>query len=320
MRKFLKNIAVTCLMAVFGGNSVSHAHLPEYSPSYRPWWVYNTFEKWEVVNDTICGEGAQWNFYFLTGFTVSLNGKEYIPFVSEPQQYHTAKSFGAAPSRTRGSSFTPVLAQGEHYTIGIRRESGKVYANYDEYRHYLNYMHTHEPPYNFLLSFGNPDYFPYRVTDEGEVILYDYTMQEGDVYARVEGYEDILVSAVGEVTIGDGTPRRRLELSNGLVLIEGLGCINSTGMLLDYLNPSKNRKEYVSYLEWYCEKDFELINDFASGIKVKDTYTSGIAASEIDSPSTSGNAFDLQGRRIPEGMKPQRGVYIREGKKYHFNY
>ena len=37
----------------------------------------------------------------------------------------------------------------------------------------------------------------------------------------------------------------------------------------------------------------------------------------IDSPQET---FDLQGRRIPEGMKPQRGVYIREGKKYHFNY
>ena len=33
----------------------------------------------------------------------------------------------------------------------------------------------------------------------------------------------------------------------------------------------------------------------------------------IDSPQET---FDLQGRRIPEGMKPQRGVYIREGKKF----
>ena len=79
MRRLFKKLVFVCLLVVFGEKTVCHAHLPEYVSSDRPWWVFNTFEKWEVVNDTICGEGVQWNFFFLNGNTVTLNGKEYKP-------------------------------------------------------------------------------------------------------------------------------------------------------------------------------------------------------------------------------------------------
>ncbi len=311
MRRLFKKLVFVCLLVVFGEKTVCHAHLPEYVSSDRPWWVFNTFEKWEVVNDTICGEGVQWNFFFLNGNTVTLNGKEYKPFVSEAPLYSTAKGFKAVSATPKATPFT--LKQGENYTIGLRNEDGKVYANYDEYIHYLNYTSTHQPPYNYLYSFGNPDCFPYRVTDDGEVILYDYTMQEGDVYAHVDGCADILVSVVSEVTLADGKPRRRLDLSNGLVIIEGLGCVNSTGMLLDYLNPANSREGFFSYLEWYGEENGDFINDFATEIKIKDTGTSSISAPETSFDRQNSIVYDLQGRRLK--TVPEKGVYFRGGKK-----
>ena len=198
------------------------------------------------------------------------------------------------------------------YTIGIRREDGRVYANYEEYMEYLNYRYTHEPPYNFLMSQGNPDYIPYHLTDDGEIILYDYNMSVGDSYRHVDGYADITVVSKNMVTLSDGKYHRRLTLNNGLVLIEGLGCVNSNGLLLDYLNPSEECRQQFSYLYAYYEKGKELFTFKEMPITI---VSQNVADTEvITKNATVSSFFDLQGRRLTG--QPRHGLYIREGRKY----
>ena len=176
---------------------------------------------------------------------------------------------------------------------------------------YLKYRYTHEPPYNFLYSYGNPEYIPYHLTDDGEIILYDYNMEAGDSYRHVEGYQDITVVSKDMVTLADGEHHRRLTLNNGFVLIEGLGCINSAGLLLDYLNPSQEYQQRFSYLNTFYEAGIETFS-FKEGPIV--VVNQGIVNTKsFSNRTTDSSLFDLQGRRLT--TQPRRGLYIKDGRK-----
>lgn len=227
---------------------------------------------------------------------VSIDGKTYYMFYSRPAAY---------PTTSRSAGKTAGDDGLRYYTLGIRKADGRVYVNYAEYLDHLSKTGFSELEEGFL---GNPDHVPYHITDDGEMILYDYTMEVGDQYRHVDGYEDVSVVEKDMVTLNDGAEHRRLTLSNGLVLVEGLGCINSTGLLLDYLNPATDNNWLGASLA-YVETD--------SGYLFKDeTYTphvDGVMTIHNSPELPSQLAYDLQGRRL--SSPPTKGIYIQDNKK-----
>ena len=115
--------------------------------------------------------------------------------------------------------------------VGLREEGGRVYADKEEYLALMNDT-------TVWWNIGSSSYIPYEETKDGtELVLYDFTMQPGDKFRHLDGYEDIEVISTGTTVTLDGVTRRTLMLSNGYELIEGIGCTNSPGTLLFYLNP-----------------------------------------------------------------------------------
>ena len=258
-------------------------------------WIYGFSHNWQFEDDAvICKDVTYWT-YTLSSQVINLNGKVYHPIVSEP-----------AVAITRGGKDG---SDERWYAVGIRKEGGRVYVNYEDYMKYLS------RPYNGANtnpSFGNPSYVPYPVTNEGELILYDYTMEIGDTFQSIEGYDDISVVSKDIVIYDDKNERRRLTLSNGLVLIEDIGCINSNGHLLDYLNPSPLYEGYFSYLKQALTANYNSV--YKTDMKVIDDTELGGDVVRKSNRSLVPSFYDLQGRRL-QG-KPEKGVYIQDGKKY----
>ena len=93
-----------------------------------------------------------------------------------------------------------------------------------------------------------------------------------------------------------------------------MGCINSNGMLIDWLNPAEEYQSNFTYLD-YCADDwnkpFNIIYTHEdSGLYVVDTNPAGIES--LHSPDQH-VLFDLQGRRLSQ--KPECGAYIQAGRK-----
>ena len=129
------------------------------------------------------------------------------------------------------------VAEYRHLDIDLREENGRVYVDKEQY---MNVMGIKDIP---LYSIpGDTSYIPYRETPDGELILYDINMEIGDRFLTVEGHDDIFVIRVDTISFLDDygrqsdVKRKRIILNNGLFVIEGVGCINSPGGLLCYLN------------------------------------------------------------------------------------
>ena len=255
-------------------------------------WKYISLADWYEQQSTYYGYlNMRWFYYGEGGEydTMEIDGKTYTIIHSE----------GLAFPSTRRR--VPDVDMGEHY-LGIRKEGGRVYANYANYLHHLG-----EPGSFFR---GDVNYIPYHLTDDGEVILYDYTMEVDDKYRCMDGYEDVSVVAKDVVMLEDQMEHRQLTLSNGLILIEDVGFINSPGMLINYLNPIEYEKEVFSFLEYkridetmlYTGEHYNIVDKTYLG--VSDPMTKESAFTQL---------FDLQGRQ--QQGKPARGVYIRDGRK-----
>ena len=94
------------------------------------------------------------------------------------------------------------LQKGQAYNqISIREEKGQFLVDKDEYMTALN-------DENYGGKVGNPDYVPYEMTENNELILYDFTKREGDIYAYSQEGEPITVTSVEPDLQG----RRLLEL------------------------------------------------------------------------------------------------------------
>lgn len=133
----------------------------------------------------------------------------------------------------------------------IRDEEGQLLADAESFVHYQQ-----------LKWYSGPkDFCPFEKTVDGEVILYDFTKEKGDVYRSIEGHEDITVVEVGSMTTNDGLLRKTMTLSNGAVIVEGMGCILK-GTLLNYLD--NNPLSFLTY--------FDYDNKHAYGINREDTY------------------------------------------------
>ena len=192
-----------------------------------------------------------------------------------------------------------------HNQISIREEGGRFLVDKEEYMTALK-------DENYGGRVGNPDYVPYETTNGNELILYDFTKCEGEVYALSEDGEPIKVSSVESIVTDDDVRRNLLTLSNGLKIIEGIGCINSTGTLIYYLNPGK-RNHQTTYLVWYMYDHGPANLDF---VLYNNNYKERLIATDITPKSAetfTNNLFDLQGRRL--NSQPTKGIYIRDGRK-----
>ncbi len=154
---------------------------------------------------------------------------------------------------------------------------------------------------------------------DGELILYDFTMKKGDELPSRDGSK-LTVKEVTERKDNAGNSRTVIVLSNGVEIMEGIGCTSGAGLFAAWLNPvvspiqggitygalirlekggtvvyekswDESRKEYAEYLQ---ATDITRIEE----------------ASAIDDAPV----YDITGRRI--AGKPENGIYIKGGKKY----
>ena len=163
--------------------------------------------------------GARWTYHGTNVFedysideSKTLNGKTYG--VLSIERYPINASTGA-----RG-----VLSDKFCASIGIRDEGGKMYVDKAEYLSLFGENYSWN-------TIADGESLPYETTADGELVLYDFTKQEGQLYCQLTDGSQLKVTKTYTLKTEDGISRRCLTLSNGLELIEGIGCTNSTGML-----------------------------------------------------------------------------------------
>ena len=206
------------------------------------------------------------------------------------------------------------------YLLALREKDGRVYANLDQYKDAMK-----------TTGLGNVEDIPYHVTEDGEVILYDFNMQEGDMFRHTLCFDDVYVEKVS--SSDDAYNRKNYELSNGIKILEGRGASNSAGMLLAYLNPQE--KEVIwNQLSAYGRKGVYIeygVDGGSSLIDISDIVTDGIPVTVVNRNSSNAT-YDLSGRKISTSQhlnlsaRPiwtlssertlPKGVYIQNGHKF----
>ena len=208
--------------------------------------------------------------------------------------------------------------------FAIREEGGRIYVDKDDYMEYLKGNRA-------IKTASASSFIPYPVTDDGEVVLYDFNMQVGDEFPEAEGRESVFVKEIEMIECQDNTERKLFHLSNGCDIIEGIGAVNGAGFLAGYLDENvkwfsiqylcgffKNIDMKLSHEEGLansttiCAFSYEYALDHSKDIL--DHYSEIIPLYSSTNQDAIDIIFDLQGRRLT--ARPQRGLYIRDGKKY----
>jgi hypothetical protein len=184
----------------------------------------------------------------------------------------------------------------------LREVSGKVYVQRHSYVEFMEWI-------------GNLIYCPaiyQEDTCDTDQLLYDFTLKLGDPYPSGD---TATVSSVIEVVTPDGVVRKLFTLSNGMEILEGVGCIDCAGQLVGYQSMAKEQLSesgnyiYLSHSAYYYPKglggDAMLLEWSINTVKG--------TAGEIRIENGS-EAYVLQGRKLQAA--PAKGLYIRGGKKY----
>lgn len=150
--------------------------------------------------------------------------------------------------------------------LGIREEDGRWLVDKEEYIGLISDT-------CWWKYVGEASYIPYEETADGELVLYGFTEKVGDIYAAAERHEPIMVVDEELVENRDGSQCRMFVLSNGCKIVEGIGCINSPGLLLFYLNPHKTVLNFGSLTHCWCgSKSFFYQNFMASAEEAVSKY------------------------------------------------
>ncbi len=174
----------------------------------------------------------------------------------------------------------------------------------------MNFLKTLYPEEN--------DFYIASAETEDEMLLYDFTLNVGDSYPCAEAAKVVEIS---QITTHDQMLRKVLKLSNGLIIIEGVGCVNSIGTLVIYQNTSLTDEEklvdeltvhttarLVSFGisketgEYECVYDGDL--DYQIITRISDAIPN----------SNKPSCFDLSGHQLST-PPTRKGVYIRDGRK-----
>lgn len=225
----------------------------------NPYWIYNYDFDYNENNSNTHSNSTY-------GIGISVKGEKSIKGKIYKKLYLVALQYAGYSTRSTDNGDA-------NYALALREEGGKVLVDYDEYMNYLR----KEFVKNNIIPRGDSLFIPYHETQEGELVLYDFNMQIGDKYSHIEGYQDISVVDINQIVFEDGKNRKLFTLSNGVKIIEGIGCINSCGLLFDYLNPSKPSynydKQHFAYLSQFSNDDtIILYEDIITNIpSAKDT-------------------------------------------------
>jgi len=197
--------------------------------------------------------------------------------------------------------------------LGIREDDGRIYMDKEEYLTLISEG-------SFWHNIADDTYIPYPETEDGELVLYDFTKQKGDMYCSVEGHDPVYVAETETVVTKDNMMRKKQTLSNGYVLIEGLGCINSTGMFLYYLNPRTIlSNDNVPYFDYTLMTGATINNDetLIFGQPFWDMVRAVVAdgIKEIRVEDKDDKQIYLPDGRMTD-TPPSGGIYIRNGRKY----
>ncbi len=107
------------------------------------------------------------------------------------------------------------------HVFDVREEEGRVFALKSMY---VSFLHS-------FYQIENPFFVP--ASDEQEVLLYDFNLQEGQLYPCLK---DVTVESIQLDPCYDGIQRKVFILSNGMRIMEGVGCTNSLGGSFAYQN------------------------------------------------------------------------------------
>ncbi len=186
------------------------------------------------------------------------------------------------------------------HELALYEKGGRVFLADS---HYDDYMHDIHPKISshYKTREGRITYY--------HILLYDFTLGVGDRYP-CKG--EVYVRETGTLTTRDGISRKTLLLTNGLVIVEGIGCINSPLGLFAYQNIEEGqaldaKATLASF--GYVNKD--------GGID--SVYENGDMALDNIFPYQKGDILtkaihDLSGRQL--NAIPQKGIFIKDGRKY----
>lgn len=197
------------------------------------------------------------------------------------------------------------------YTIHMREERGRLLVMLDEYIRFMLESRGRD-----MTTFY--DQCQYEVTEDGEMVLYDFNMQVGDKFQSVEGKPDIFVTKVSKYikfTSEGQVIRNQIYLSNGAYLLDYVGLISretsgeegvfqASGDFFDYLNDGK--WDLSMLIAQHGEKCL-----YGSSGGEYDPEKMGVNSVREDASKTQ-EVFDLSGRKV---INPSSGLYIRDGKK-----
>ncbi len=191
-------------------------------------------------------------------------------------------------------------------TLLLREIKGKVLAQKESYMEFIQQT----CPY-----ISEVYEYPYDWSED--VVLYDFTLEVGDRYP-CKG--EVYVSGVSHMTTRDSVERKVLFLSNGLEIVEGIGCLNSPDGPFAYQNSSG------------CEPmggvgtepgnldvpTASLLSLRKYGEGTDPIYVKGDETADIKRTSKTntinGSIHDLTGCRLT--TPPTKGIYILNGIKF----
>ena len=264
-------------------------------------------------------EGKMWRLSYISYFYIEnhyhvshedwlkINGKETVGvheyfLIQLEEVAFDANSYGwemafSAPGR----SFD---GEDNSFWVHVREDNGRVFILKDDY-------------ISLCVSKSGvaPDISGMLVDGEDDVLLYDFNLSVGDIYP-FPGH--VTVTETGEVSF-DGRAYPYQLLSNSLLIVEGIGCVNSYGGLFAYQSSpvtrfyDGGRYKYVTFLNWLVVYDDER-EIFQYMNYISDEQLLRVYDVSAFKHSQDGSLYDTQGRRLTGA--PSHGIYIRGGRKY----
>ena len=196
-------------------------------------------------------------------------------------------------------------------TIRMRRDGKRLLVRLDDYKQFMQKTRGQDMS-------GFEAECQYELTDDGEMVLYDFGMQPGDKFRSVEGKEDVCVTRIGktEPRPDNGRSFNILYLSNGAYIIDQIGyagCIDSNGReivgmgdFFDYLGTGTRRLKMQT-----ARRGAECLY----GIDGGRLWGTGMRPAEGNNLHDGiEKIFSLSGREVGKPSAP--GIYIQNGKKF----
>ena len=223
---WLENCCVGDEVLFHQGNVISYHPFIQEGKHWEYGFMYNYDELWLPAGEPFASES------WLVTDRENIDGKAYWKLSRFSTFAHVKNMWRPAVGSENQSEVT-----GE--VIAIREQDGKVYARKDQYLALLKALYPKE-----VHPDVNPDnFYVAEAEDPAEVLLYDFSLEEGDKYPCLG---DVYVETVDRYITSDDRCHKMMRLSNGAILVEGIGCVNSIGGIVIYQN-LENIREYFSH-------------------------------------------------------------------------